>query len=153
MQRPGRRPSRQSRRSCCAVLRVRRRWPAGRQPANRPSQSSHRSNQVGTSVFFDDPDHAETAGFLAALFEDELAIVLAHMEARRYADGELAVHAGERDRSIYVITEGRFEVLVPGARSPWRVLERGAMFGDLAFFDGLPRSADVGPLALARRTS
>jgi CRP-like cAMP-binding protein len=98
---------------------------------------------VGTSVFFDDPDHAETAGFLAALFEDELAIVLAHMEARRYADGELAVHAGERDRSIYVITEGRFEVLVPGARSPWRVLERGAMFGDLAFFDGLPRSADV----------
>lgn len=98
---------------------------------------------MGTSVFFDDPEHAETAGFLAALFEDELAIVLAHMEARRYADGELAVHAGERDRSIYVVTGGQFEVLVPGARSPRRVLERGAIFGDLAFFDGLPRSADV----------
>jgi len=98
---------------------------------------------VGTSAFFDDPEHVETAGFLASLFEDELTTVLQHMEARRYADGEVAVRAGEHDRSIYVVTEGRFEVLVPGVRSPRSVLERGAMFGELAFFDGLPRSADV----------
>ena len=98
---------------------------------------------MGTSVFFDDPEHAATAGFLASLFEDELAIVLAHMEARRYADGDLVVHAGERARSIYVIAAGQFEVLVPGATSRRRVLERGAIFGDLAFFDGQPRSADV----------
>lgn len=98
---------------------------------------------MGTSVFFEDPERAETAGFLDSLFADELAIVLAHMEARRYAHGELVVHAGERDRSIYFITEGRFEVLAPGAPSQRRVLERGAIFGDLAFFDGMPRSADV----------
>jgi CRP-like cAMP-binding protein len=98
---------------------------------------------VGSSAFFDDPEHTETAGFLASLFEDELTTVLQHMEARRYADGELAIRAGERDRSIHIVTEGRFEVLLPGDRSPRPVLERGAMFGELAFFDGLPRSADV----------
>jgi CRP-like cAMP-binding protein len=104
---------------------------------------------VGTSVFFDDPEHAHTAGLLASLFEDELAIVLSHMEARRYADGQLAVHAGERDRSLYFVTDGRFEVLVPGASQPRRTLERGAIFGDLAFFDGLPRSADVRAVGVA----
>jgi CRP-like cAMP-binding protein len=98
---------------------------------------------MGTSAFFDDPERAETAGFLASVFEDELTTVLQHMEARKYGDAELAVRAGERDRSIYVVTDGQFEVLVPGARSPGPLLERGAMFGELAFFDGLPRSADV----------
>jgi len=98
---------------------------------------------VGTSIFFDDPEHADTAGFLASLFEDELAIIVAHMEARRYADGDQVVQAGERDRSLYVITAGQFEVLVPGASPRRRVLERGAIFGDLSFFDGQPRSADV----------
>jgi CRP-like cAMP-binding protein len=100
---------------------------------------------MGTTVFFDDPEHAETAGFLAQLFEDELAIVLSHMEARRCADGEFAVRRGERDRSLYVVTAGRFEVLVSSPRGPLRVrlLERGDIFGDLSFFDGKPRSADV----------
>src|SRR5215472_16339416 len=98
---------------------------------------------MGTRAFFDDPERAETAKFLASLFEDDLTTVLQHMEARRYADGELAIRAGERDRSIHIVTEGRFEVLLPGDRPRRPILERGAMFGELAFFDGLPRSADV----------
>jgi CRP-like cAMP-binding protein len=100
---------------------------------------------VSTSVFFNDPEHAETAGFLNHLFDDELEIVLSHMEARRYAAGELAVRDGERDRSLFIVTAGRFEVLVWSAQRSRRVrlLERGDIFGDLAFFDGKPRSADV----------
>jgi CRP/FNR family transcriptional regulator, cyclic AMP receptor protein len=104
---------------------------------------------VGTSVFFDDPEHAETAGFLASLFDDELATVLSYMEARRYANGEFAVRAGDHDRGLYVVTAGQFEVLVPGANGVRRVLERGAIFGDLAFFDGKPRSADVRAVGIA----
>ena len=102
-----------------------------------------------TSVFFEDPEHAETAGFLSTLFEDELATVLSYMEARQYGDGEFAVRTGDRERSLYVVTAGRFEVLVPGESGTRRVLERGAIFGDLAFFDGKPRSADVRALGVA----
>jgi hypothetical protein len=61
----------------------------------------------GTSAFFDDPKRAQTAGFVATSFEDELTTVLQHMEARRYADGELAIRVGEGDRSVHVVTEGR----------------------------------------------
>ena len=104
---------------------------------------------MSTSVFFDDPEHAETAGFLANLFDDELATILSYMEARRYAHGDLAVRVGDRDRSLYVVTTGQFEVLVPGGNGARRVLERGAIFGDLAFFDGKPRSADVRAVGLA----
>ena len=40
-------------------------------------------------------------------------------------------------------------MLVPGGGRARRVLERGAIFGDLAFFDGKPRSADVRAVGVA----
>jgi CRP/FNR family transcriptional regulator, cyclic AMP receptor protein len=100
---------------------------------------------VGKSVFFDDPERAATDGFLAHLYEDELATVLSYLESRRYAEGEMVVQHGERDRNLYIVTAGRFDVLVPTVRGPRhvRTLERGDIFGDLAFFDEQPRSADI----------
>ena len=84
-------------------------------------------------------------GFLADLHEADLAVVLEHTQARLYAPGELAVHEGEVDRSFFIISRGSFEVLVrtdEGARRV-RVLHPGDLFGEVGFFDGLPRSADV----------
>ena len=100
---------------------------------------------MGASVFFEAVDNAETAGFLAGLYDDEIATVLGYAEARRYTVGELAIRCGETDRSLYVITAGRFEVLVPTPGGPRRarLFGPGDIFGDLAFFDGQPRSADV----------
>jgi CRP-like cAMP-binding protein len=84
-------------------------------------------------------------GFLSDLREDEIAIVLDHTQARLYSAGEYAVRAGERDRSFFIISRGSFEVLVSGPGGPRRVrhLEHGDLFGEVAFFDGRPRSADV----------
>lgn len=100
---------------------------------------------MGVSVFFEDTDHAETAGFLAGLYDDEVATVLDYTQSRRYARDEFAVRHGERDRSLFIITAGSFAVLVPTPDGPRRirVLHPGDIFGDLAFFDGTPRSADV----------
>jgi CRP-like cAMP-binding protein len=92
------------------------------------------------------PDTAEARrGFLGDLHDDEIAIVLSHTQARLYAAGELAVRQGERDRSIFIISRGSFEVLIPGPHGPRqvRILEQGDLFGEVAFFDGRPRSADV----------
>jgi CRP-like cAMP-binding protein len=88
---------------------------------------------------------AADRGFLADLHEDELAIVLEHTQARVYARGEFAVREGELDRSFFIISHGSFEVVVPTTGGPKRVrtLEASDLFGEVAFFDGRPRSADV----------
>lgn len=83
--------------------------------------------------------------FFTTLDDAEAAAVLGYAETRRYAKGQLAVQRGEVDRSLYFVTAGVLEVLVPtpeGVRQVG-VLRAGAVFGDLAFFDGEPRSADV----------
>lgn len=84
-------------------------------------------------------------GFLADLHESDLAVVLQYTQARLYAQGEFAVREGEVDRSFFIIARGAFEVLVPTGDGPRRVrvLEPGDLFGEVGFFDGLPRSANV----------
>jgi NTE family protein len=90
-------------------------------------------------------------GFLADLHEADLAVVLQYTQARLYAAGEYAVHKGDVDRSFFIISRGSFEVLVPTDAGPQhvRTLEPGDLFGEVGFFDGLPRSADVVALAEA----
>src|SRR5262245_25952147 len=84
-------------------------------------------------------------GFLSDLHEADLAVVLQYTQARLYAPGEFAVHQGEVDRSFFIVSRGSLEVLVPSDDGPQRVrvLEPGDLFGEVGFFDGLPRSADV----------
>jgi CRP-like cAMP-binding protein len=84
-------------------------------------------------------------GFLADLHEADLAVVLQYTQARLYAPGEFAVRRGEVDRSFFIIARGSFEVLVPAGEGARRVrlLRPGDLFGEVGFFDGLPRSADV----------
>ena len=90
-------------------------------------------------------DEQTQHGFLADLHEADLAVVLQYTQARLYALGEFAVHEGDVDRSFFIISRGSFEVRVPTGQGPQRVrvLETGDLFGEVGFFDGLPRSADV----------
>jgi CRP-like cAMP-binding protein len=88
---------------------------------------------------------SQIPGFLGHLYEDEVARLLTYLQERRYGRGEYAIHAGARDRSLYIVTGGSFESVAPGRRGPQRLMvyQTGDIFGELAFFDGLPRSADV----------
>ena len=83
--------------------------------------------------------------FLADLHEADQAVILQYTQARLYAAGEFAVRRGEIDRSFFIISRGSFEVLVPTDGHPERIrmLEPGDLFGEVGFFDGRPRSADV----------
>jgi CRP-like cAMP-binding protein len=49
------------------------------------------------------------------------------------------VRAGDDDRALYLVLSGRLQALVGGATS----IDAGSVFGELAFLDGLPRSATV----------
>jgi CRP-like cAMP-binding protein len=79
--------------------------------------------------------------FLGDLHDDEVATIVSYAQHRRYADGEAAVRQGERDRSVFVVVSGAFEVRSGGRRQA--EIGPGGIFGELSWFDAAPRSADV----------
>ena len=66
-------------------------------------------------------------------------------EARRFAPGECIVKAGEIGRAIYIIRAGhvRGELASGKKRAATAPMGPGTVFGELAFFDGKPRSATL----------
>jgi CRP/FNR family transcriptional regulator, cyclic AMP receptor protein len=71
------------------------------------------------------------------------AKVFSHAEPLRVAAGLAVLQAGEEDRGLYLITEGTLGVKLPRGESAFKTIEAPAVVGELAFFDGLPRSATL----------
>ena len=97
--------------------------------------------------FFDYPasTQAGTApgwGFLDGVSDAQWSRFKAHCEVRRFADGAAIVAAGDVDRSLWVVQAGELGVRVPGRRRE-HVVGCGTVFGEVAFFDAQPRSADI----------
>ncbi|HWR46964.1 MAG TPA: cyclic nucleotide-binding domain-containing protein [Pseudonocardiaceae bacterium] len=98
---------------------------------------------------------ARSTRFLAGVHTDDVAVILGHTQTRTYPAGGYAVRAGQRDRTLYVITGGAFEVVLPGrvgeagGEAQAATLIPGDIFGELSFFDDEPRSADVRALVAA----
>jgi CRP/FNR family cyclic AMP-dependent transcriptional regulator len=72
---------------------------------------------------------------------------LAQMVRRRtYHRGETIFHKGDPGSGLYLLTAGQVKIVLPsetGEEALLAVLEAGDFFGELALFDGLPRSATV----------
>jgi CRP/FNR family cyclic AMP-dependent transcriptional regulator len=72
---------------------------------------------------------------------------LAQMVRRRtYHRGETIFHKGDPGSGLYILTGGQVKIVLPsetGEEALLAVLEAGDFFGELALFDGLPRSATV----------
>jgi CRP-like cAMP-binding protein len=64
---------------------------------------------------------------------------------RTYKDGEIICREGEEGKGMYVIQSGKVEVMkkVPDGEFPITTLNKGEIFGEMALFDLLPRSATV----------
>jgi CRP/FNR family cyclic AMP-dependent transcriptional regulator len=89
------------------------------------------SEESGELLFMPDASAADWAKIFAVA--ERLAV-----------DAGLAVlQAGERDRALYLITEGTLAVRLPHAESAFKTIEAPAVVGELAFFDGGPRSATL----------
>ncbi|HVV38680.1 MAG TPA: cyclic nucleotide-binding domain-containing protein [Acidimicrobiales bacterium] len=105
------------------------------------------------SSFFDygNPTESHHSGFVLFAGRDpkDWETLIAAMERRRFRQGDTILEAGESDRSLYVLSDGTVEVLVAGRRGTKRtgIMETGAVFGEVAFFDGRPRSATVRALS------
>ncbi|MCW1922145.1 glutaminase A [Luteolibacter arcticus] len=78
--------------------------------------------------------------------EDELQLLEERMEHRSFATGETIIHTGGTADELFVLSDGTVEVrLLLGNNRYQRldVFSAGMSFGELAFLDGSPRSADV----------
>lgn len=76
-----------------------------------------------------------------------------HHEVQVFQNGEIVVREGEETREMFIIREGRVEILknVDGQHVRLAVLDRGSFFGEMSLLEGLPRSATaraVGPTTL-----
>lgn len=100
------------------------------------------------AAFFDYPDGPappDELVFLGGLSPAEWDRLVATMERRRFGAGEVVMRRGEVDRSLYLVASGELEVFVPDGRDERsvRVQGPGTILGEVAFFDGQPRSATV----------
>jgi glutaminase len=78
--------------------------------------------------------------------EAELKLLEERMESISHAAGETIIHTGTRADELFVLTSGNVEVRlrIDGNRSQrLDVFSAGMSFGELAFLDGSPRSADI----------
>lgn len=92
-------------------------------------------------------NYADDLVFLPDLNEGDWGKVLAYMDTRPFRRGETIIAINEVDRSLYLVTEGSLEVLIPsnngmGMRSISNI-EAGSVIGEQAFLDGKPRSAMI----------
>jgi CRP-like cAMP-binding protein len=97
---------------------------------------------------YDDPDAGvvkNEARILSDLTETEWLDFLAALERRSFPAGAEVLKAGEHDRVLYVIASGSVDVVIDSRRGRRIVahIAAGSVFGEMAFFDGEPRSATI----------
>jgi CRP-like cAMP-binding protein len=102
-------------------------------------------SHAGPFLVFVEEAHEDSADllFLPEATASDWATVFAHAEVRRVGAGLALVQAGEDDRALYLLTEGTVGVRLPRDESAFKTIDAPSVVGELAFFDGRPRSATL----------
>ncbi len=108
-----------------------------------------------SEVFFNYPGDSQASQtreltFLPQWDNTVWAKLLSLTQVRRFRSGELVMRPGETDRTLYIIINGRLEVLIPRGDGGWRstqIREVGTVIGEQSFLDGQPRSAALRALS------
>jgi CRP/FNR family cyclic AMP-dependent transcriptional regulator len=100
---------------------------------------------AGPFLVFVEEAHEDSADllFMPEATASDWATVFAHAEVRRVGAGLALVQAGEDDRALYLLTEGTVGVRLPRDESAFKTIDAPSVVGELAFFDGRPRSATL----------
>ena len=85
-------------------------------------------------------EHSDEVLFLADASVSDWARIFDHATSRRFSEGETIMEEGARDRALCFLTEGRLTLV--GA-AVYKTIEAPSVIGEVAFLDGLPRSAGL----------
>jgi CRP/FNR family cyclic AMP-dependent transcriptional regulator len=84
--------------------------------------------------------------FLADLPADDWQHILDVTQRYGFAAGDVVIRQGEVSSALYIVASGELDVILIGDNGTTRPISRIdplSVFGEQAFFDGLPRSATV----------
>jgi glutaminase len=101
-------------------------------------------------IYQPSPVLLEECALFATCSAEELGILAEGMETTEYAAGDTIIQSGGRADELFVITAGSVEVRLQLGNKRYQrldVFSAGMSFGELAFLDGSPRSADVVAIA------
>ncbi|MGR3436109.1 MAG: patatin-like phospholipase family protein [Shimia sp.] len=87
------------------------------------------------------PARLKSVPFLADLSDATLSRLAHSAAVRRLAPGEVLIHEGAPTRNLYIVVQGKFSVRTGGRKIA--EIERGEPVGEIAFFAGGTRTADV----------
>ncbi|HEU4409558.1 MAG TPA: cyclic nucleotide-binding domain-containing protein [Polyangiaceae bacterium] len=99
------------------------------------------------------PDDLRGIGLFGALPDDVLAYLCQTLEGLEVGPGQLVFREGDSGRELFVVLEGRLEVLKrssAGVDTPVASLGPHDWFGEMSVIDVQPRSATVRALCPAR---
>jgi CRP-like cAMP-binding protein len=100
---------------------------------------------AGPFIVFAEEAHEDSADllFLPEATASDWAAIFSHAEVRQIGAGLALVQAGELDRALYLLTEGTVGVRLPRDEGAFKSIDAPSVLGELAFFDGRPRSATL----------
>src|SRR3954454_20140908 len=81
--------------------------------------------------------------FMPEATASDWATIFSYAEVRQVDEGLAVIQAGERDRALYLLTEGTVGVRLPKDEGAFKTIDAPSVLGELAFFDGYPRSATL----------
>jgi CRP/FNR family cyclic AMP-dependent transcriptional regulator len=82
-------------------------------------------------------------GFLDGATDRQWSNFKKFCETRHHRDGSTIVKAGDHDRALWMVVGGELDVTVADAARSRHRVGSGTVIGEVAFFDGQPRSADI----------
>ena len=90
----------------------------------------------------------QASEFLSGLTREDLEKIYSAGEAQQFVKGDTMLTEGGSDASVYIVLQGQAQVLIPREAGWLNVasLQPGSVFGELSFFDRMPRSARVSAL-------
>jgi CRP-like cAMP-binding protein len=114
-----------------------------------PSQNVARA--TAAESFFQPPD---TGGeprrdewvFTAQGTRDDWERLVGYTEHMRFKAGETVIRAGELDRALYFVTDGRLDIMLPqpsGAERLVRTISAPAVIGEMGFVENRQRSMTI----------
>jgi CRP/FNR family cyclic AMP-dependent transcriptional regulator len=92
--------------------------------------------------------HEESAEllFLPDATAADWAKIFSYAQVREVSAGLALVQAGEADRALYLLIDGTLAVRMPREETAFKTIDAPSVVGELAFFDGAPRSATLDAL-------